>query len=148
MRSTAPETDEVFFKVGRTTGWTAGVPNSCRSVYFEAYNLTLHTEAEKDEHDYADYGACLMWCFLGVRSDRPFSQGGDSGSLVFDRFGKAVGLLFCRTNERRSPTGSFVEVPDISSVVSLAVVLGDIGRELELSEIRFANGTEVLWDGE
>jgi len=76
-----------------------------------------------------------MWCFLGVTSDRPFSQSGDSGSLVFDRFGKAVGLLFCGTNERKSRTGSFIEVPDISSVVSLEVVLRDIGSQLELSEI-------------
>lgn len=143
IRSIPPETDEVFFKVGRTTGWTAGVPNSCRSVYFAVYNQTVHIEAEKDEHNYAAYGACLMWCFLGVRSDAPFSQGGDSGSLVFDRFGKAVGLLFCGMNERRDRTGSFVEVPDISSVVSLDVVLRDIGTQLELSEIEFANATEV-----
>jgi hypothetical protein len=145
MRSTPPETDEVFFKVGRTTGWTAGVPNSCRSVYFTVPNQTVPTKAEKDEHKYANYGACLMWCFLGVRSDRPFSQGGDSGSLVFDRFGKAVGLLFCGMNERRSQTGSFVEVPDISCVVSFQVVLRDIGRQLELSELKFANGTEVYF---
>lgn len=145
MRSTPPEIDEVFFKVGRTTGWTAGVLNSCRSVYFAVYNKIVNTKDEKDEHKLPNYGVCLMWCFLGIRPERPFSEAGDSGSLVFDRFGKAVGLLFCGVNERRSRTGSFVEVPDISSVVSLEVVLRDIGRQLELSEIKFANGTEVYW---
>lgn len=99
----------------------------------------MKTKAEKDEHRYADYGACLMWCFLGIGSYLPFSQGGDSGSLVFGRFGKAIGLELYGTDERRHPSGSYASVPDITSVISLDAVLRDIEKELDLGEIKFAN---------
>jgi hypothetical protein len=140
IRRTPPKHYEVFFKVGRTTGWTAGFSNSCRSVYYRV-GERVNSVDEKDEHKHDNYGACLMWCFFGVKPGTPFSQAGDSGSLVFDRFGKAIGLLFGGQDER---IVNLVIVPDISSVVSLDAVQEDIGRQLELSEIKFANGTKVF----
>jgi hypothetical protein len=69
-----------------------------------------------------------MWCFLGIGG--AFTNAGDSGSLVFDSRGEAIGLFF--GDRATGPS-------EISSVVSLDVVLRDIGDRLGLKNIRLAN---------
>ncbi|PWI64581.1 hypothetical protein PCL_09511 [Purpureocillium lilacinum] len=115
LRTISPNPDEVFFKVGRTTGWTAGRYNPCRSMVLN--------------NEYSDYGWCLFWCFLGIPSDVPFGAPGDSGSLVFDREGQATGLYFAGRNS----------IPDVSCVISLDTVFRDIETQLDVTDIRLAS---------
>jgi hypothetical protein len=132
MRTNPPASNEVFFKVGRTTGWTAGLFNQCESQYFQ-----ISRDGEKDQHEYSDYNDCVMWCFLGVRPERAFGAPGDSGSLVFDRKGAAVGLLFGGIPGLVSL--DYITPPDIANVISLDVVVKDLGDQLGLTDIKFAN---------
>ncbi|KAK0712696.1 hypothetical protein B0T26DRAFT_343808 [Lasiosphaeria miniovina] len=138
LRSDPPKHNEVFFKVGRTTGWTAGQYNPCRSMVFNKGSLrhpgrqapgTATDPSGPWQHSYSDYPWCLYWCFLGVPSDVPFGAKGDSGSLVFDREGQATGLYFSGWNT----------IPDVSCVISLAAVFRDIETQLDLTGVRLAS---------
>jgi len=82
LRDTPLETDEVVFKVGRTTGLTRGKVTAIEiddlTIRYDIGDLTFDDQIEIAP---ADPG-------------QPFSQGGDSGSLIVDADRRAVALLF------------------------------------------------------
>lgn len=149
---------EVYYKVGRSSYWTAGRYNPCISWRCRAIPHA-HSHIEKDlltpsgsqesedmnvyadsewgqstkrgTHEIAKYMGCYVECFLGVLERYPFSHEGDSGSLVLDGNGKAVGLVIAG----RGGEGS---VPDITAVVPLKEIFEDM-KELGLKDIKFAN---------
>jgi len=90
----------------------------------ESFDLTLTSGSGKSCPRKASW-------LIGV-ANSPFSASGDSGSLVFDREGKATGLLFAGKQ-----TDGFI--PDISHMLSLKVVLENIEHELGLTEVKLAN---------
>lgn len=71
----------------------------------------------------------LVLCFLGIPAAVPFGAPGDSGSLVFDRTGEATGLYFSGYNT----------IPDISCVISSDVVIKDIEKQLDLTDVKLAS---------
>lgn len=81
IRETPLEENEVVYKVGRTTGVTKG-----RISAFDIDELLV----EYDMGDIEFNGQ------IQIRPDgnKPFSLGGDSGSLIVDRYRRAVALLF------------------------------------------------------
>ncbi len=81
IRETPLEEDEIVYKIGRTTGYTRGRISA--------------TDIDELLVDF-DVGVLEFNGQIQVRpaDDEPFSLGGDSGSLVVDRYNRAVGLLF------------------------------------------------------
>jgi hypothetical protein len=63
-------------KYGRTTHWTAGVSNE------------LWSDCQREPGRIT-----TEWCILDLPSYGRFSEGGDSGSIVFDYKGRIVGVL-------------------------------------------------------
>src|SRR5438045_6876573 len=111
-----PMVEEVFFKVGRTTGWTAGTFNSVKSTVFV------------EEKDYE------AWLILNIEPNGAFSDGGDSGSIIFDRKGGCLALLW----------GGRAPVPegyphDLSFCTPLSIILEDIKQRLSIEDICLAN---------
>ena len=76
-----------------------------------------------------------MKCFLGIQPKCAFGEPGDSGALVFDGQGKAVGIFSATTNHTQM---SHITPPDISHVIPLEDIFEDL-RELGLMNIKFAN---------
>jgi hypothetical protein len=79
MQSAMNSEDEIRLRVlkrGRSTGWTAGRLNEFKSA-------VKHQDSP------------VTWelVVVNLRHNHLFSKPGDSGSLVFDRFGDVVGLL-------------------------------------------------------
>lgn len=87
-------------------------------------------------HNYSGHVGCEVACFLGVQPDRPFGAGGDSGSLVFDGEGKAVGLYSAGIVVGRERV---IAPLDISFVYDINVIFKDIEAQLFLSDLKFAN---------
>lgn len=81
VRTSPLEEDEIVYKVGRTTGVTRG-----RVDAFDVDELIVGYDVGNIEFNGQ----------IQIRPDgnEPFSLGGDSGSLVVDRYRRAVGLLF------------------------------------------------------
>lgn len=83
LRTTPLDEGEIVYKLGRTTGLTKG-----RVTAIEVADLEI------------GYGGALGNIFfdeqieIAPAEDKPFSLGGDSGSLIVDADHKAVGLLF------------------------------------------------------
>jgi len=73
-------------KVGRTTGTTRG-----RVVTFELDNLLVSYDVGTIRFDHQ--------IEIEGEGDRPFSQGGDSGSLIVDADRRAVALLFAGSDQ-------------------------------------------------
>jgi hypothetical protein len=73
---TGDETRLRVLKRGRTTGWTVGRINEFETAVKHIDGL-----------------ATRELVVTNIASDHPFCAAGDSGSLVFDRFGDVVGLL-------------------------------------------------------
>ena len=63
-------------KYGRTSQWTAGVSNEIRS------------ECQREPGMFT-----REWCILDLSSQFPFSNRGDSGSIITDYRGRIVGML-------------------------------------------------------
>lgn len=98
---------KLVFKVGRTTGWTAGKLNE---VYAIRYN---------------QWGEGRSACFIGADAkNKPFSKEGDSGSVIFSDKGHPIALIF---------GGSRLE--DVTEAVPLDVILDDIKEQLGLVRI-------------
>jgi hypothetical protein len=81
IRTGLLDEDEPVFKLGRTTGRTEGIVTAFDvddlQVEFDAGDLRFDNQIE-----------------IGPKGSKPFSLGGDSGSLIMDGDRKAVGLLF------------------------------------------------------
>ena len=126
-----PQDGEIFFKVGNTTGWTAGQYNGCRSA-----DLTWHPDTPT-----------MQWCFIGLPKSADFSDKGDSGSLVFDRNGSGVGLLYGGRPPTRLGNITLEELKsrgeqvfwDITYVTPLQNVFAHIRKVLQLDTLDFAN---------
>lgn len=75
---TAADESRTFrvFKVGRTTGLTAGTFNEIRS-----------------DCQRGDKGPTREWCIIDLYSIGRFARKGDCGSPVFDYQGRLVGIL-------------------------------------------------------
>jgi hypothetical protein len=85
LRQGLPPIGSIVYKLGRTTGWTRG-----RLVAIEVDDLLI-------EYGHPDAPVTLGFdgqIEIEGADDGPFSQGGDSGSLIFDKDGCAFGLLF------------------------------------------------------
>jgi hypothetical protein len=146
-RSTPLSSDEVYYKVGRTTHWTAGQYNACNSVVYKdrktgkrktAYEFSdIEDKINLHHHYYGKYVACQVRCFLGIQPDRPFGAGGDSGSLVFDGDGRAVGLYCAGGLVGREGKGTPL---DISYVIDINAIFADIETQLSLTDLKFAAG--------
>lgn len=82
VRKTRLKEDEPVFKIGRTTGLTRGFISAV-----EIDDLAV---------DY-DMGEIMFDDQIEIvpSGNKPFSLGGDSGSLIIDEDGRAVALLFC-----------------------------------------------------
>ena len=104
-RQTTFEIGEPVFKLGRTTGLTRGRVSAIEVddvvVDYEMGSLTFdrQTEIEGD-------------------GDQPFSQGGDSGALVLDAGGFAVGLLFAGTDQGGSNGRGLSYVSDLGPILA------------------------------
>ena len=81
VRTTPLEEDEIVYKVGRTTGLTRGRVNA-----IEVDGLQVEYDMGVIEFD----GQIQ----IAPADNEPFSLGGDSGSLIVDRYRRAVALLF------------------------------------------------------
>jgi hypothetical protein len=81
VRTTPLEIDEIVYKVGRTTGVTKGrisaIEVDALVVGYDAGDLTFDDQVE-----------------VAPVGSKPFSLGGDSGSLIVDARRRAVALLF------------------------------------------------------
>jgi hypothetical protein len=81
VRTDLPEEGEIVYKFGRTTGLTAG-----RVSAIEIDGLQVGYDTGRLEFD----GQIQ----ISPLNDKPFSLGGDSGSLIVDRKRQALALLF------------------------------------------------------
>lgn len=67
---------KLVFKVGRTTGWTAGKLNEVHAIR------------------YKEWGEGRSACFIGADAkNKPFSKEGDSGSVIFSDEGHPIALI-------------------------------------------------------
>jgi len=87
LRETPVEPGEPVFKLGRTTGLTRGVVSAIEVddvvVSYERGELGFDRQTE----------------ISSAEQGRPFSSGGDSGSVIFDMQGRAFGLLFAGSDQ-------------------------------------------------
>lgn len=104
---------EDVFKLGRTTGATAG-----RVTAIEVDNVVVGYEAGD-----ATFDGCLE---IESTTNEPFSDGGDSGSLIVNREMNGIGLLFAG-----SDTGGSNGL-GVTYANSLLTVLQDLGVQLVL----------------
>lgn len=74
---------EDLFKIGRTTMGTWGKYNEIKAVYLPDWKDQFAPRTHFEDH------SVIGWPPM----DKPFSEVGDSGAFVFDRFGNIVGLL-------------------------------------------------------
>ena len=81
VRTEPLDEDELVYKIGRTTGLTRGRVNA-----IEVDGLRVQYDMGVVEFD----GQIQ----IAPADNEPFSLGGDSGSLIFDRHRRAVALLF------------------------------------------------------
>lgn len=81
LRTEPLEENELVYKVGRTTGLTRGRVNA------------VEIDGLQVEYDMgvAEFDGQIQ---IAPADDKPFSLGGDSGSLIFDRYRRAVAILF------------------------------------------------------
>ena len=100
VRTTPLDEGEPLYKIGRTTGYTRG-----RVSAIEVDDLIVGY----DMGDLSFNGQFM----IEPRDKEPFSLGGDSGSLIFDRQRMAVGLLFAGNDVDAtfaSPIGSVLDM--------------------------------------
>ncbi|KAL1877378.1 hypothetical protein VTK73DRAFT_8673 [Phialemonium thermophilum] len=120
-------------KVGRTTGETCGSPNQIQQTL-----LIVSLEGN------------TMWGKSPDENPIGFGWGGDSGSLVFDYTGKAIGLYFAGQTKTRDGTPVIPPVDGLHFVSPIADVLTDIQQTLA-NEPRF-DGCEIdvdfIWGGD
>lgn len=109
IRATPVDIDEVVFKVGRTTGLTRGIVTAA-----ELDNVAVR-------YSFATYTFDDQ--FEVQAQDQPFSQPGDSGSVILDEDGWIVGLLFAGSTKGgnfghgrtyANPIGAVCRVLDIT----------------------------------
>lgn len=81
VRTNGPEIDEVVYKVGRTTGLTRGRVSA------------IDVDKVLVGYDTGDFFFSGQF-EIEPDGNQPFSLGGDSGSLIVDRYRRALGLLF------------------------------------------------------
>lgn len=87
LRETPVEPGEAVFKLGRTTGLTRGVVSA-----IEVDDVVVNFER-------GDIGFDRQIEISSAEDGRPFSSGGDSGSVIFDMQGRAFGLLFAGSDQ-------------------------------------------------
>jgi hypothetical protein len=104
LRTSPLETDEVVFKVGRTTGVTQG-----RVTAIELDDLTI-------SYDRGDLTFDDQIEIAPIDPAQPFSRGGDSGSLIVDRQLRAVALLFAGNGVDVTYANPIAEVLDALDV--------------------------------
>ncbi|KAL8856695.1 MAG: hypothetical protein Q9198_010760 [Flavoplaca austrocitrina] len=103
------QADRWYFKIGRTTGLTAGVCNGVESYIFMNETRYLH-DSEGNiirainpdptvDPNLVEY--CEEWVIINAHSEkrvftshRPFCDNGDSGAFVWDSQGRLCGLLY------------------------------------------------------
>lgn len=87
QRDTPIEPGEAVFKLGRTTGLTRGVVSA-----IEVDDVVVSYER-------GEIGFDRQIEISSAEDGRPFSSGGDSGSVIFDMRGRAFGLLFAGSDQ-------------------------------------------------
>ncbi|KAL8896461.1 MAG: hypothetical protein Q9207_007694 [Kuettlingeria erythrocarpa] len=124
------EPDRWYFKVGRTTGLTAGICNGVET-YVNLKEVTRYAahdrqggevvdirnpdpETEEDPESYTE-----EWFIINAHSDHRrwahqhrFCANGDSGSLIIDIDGRICGLLFGNLSGWQAPRVSVQEASD------------------------------------
>lgn len=108
-----PVEDLEVFKLGRTTEWTNGRFAGLRSAHI----------ATSDEHGETHTVVTREYCVTGTGG--PFSLEGDSGSLVFDRDMRVVGMIF---------SGSLAE--NVSYITLFDDLFGDIKKRTGAQDVR------------
>ena len=100
----------VVIKYGRSTGRTVG------RVQDQRLTLSLAIIQKIKGGVLANPGSVISvdeWLVIG--SDKPFCEGGDSGSLVIDQEGALVGLLW---GASFSPVSTHAIITDIHTVIA------------------------------
>lgn len=99
VRTDPLDVGEIVYKVGRTTGVTRG-----RVSAIEVDGLSV-------EYDMGDIEFDNQFEIERI-GDSPFSLGGDSGSLIVDRYRRAVGMLFAGNDVDVTFANPFAAIQD------------------------------------
>jgi hypothetical protein len=114
-KHSSPVGDELVFKIGRTTGPTAGFINSIRRITLQGW--------QPGDDGIPEYDIGQAWIVASTtrgsvrQSDRvfhpPFCDRGDSGSAIFNQSGEFKGLLIGGTTDRIVDDNFFISADDL-----------------------------------
>ncbi|KUJ23056.1 uncharacterized protein LY89DRAFT_165778 [Mollisia scopiformis] len=108
------QSEELVIKYGRTTGWTLGKVNGCDSYHFDWQ---------------ADTVTSRSLSIVGL-NNIPFSRAGDSGSMILNRKGEAVALLFAGNLLSKE------SVNGLAFAVSMEATIADIKRRTPVIDMK------------
>lgn len=108
------------FKMGRTTGPTAGVANGCRAV----------TRVYKSGKLSGTSTECVLLPNPSIEALECFALSGDSGALVYDGVGKPHSMIWGGVRQKHPATQAFNDLGGVIFATPIDAVLRSINAAL------------------
>lgn len=124
--NTITKTTNVF-KMGRTTGPTAGVATACRAVTRvyksgkQIYKFRKRTVTSTE---------CVFLPHPSIEASQGFAWYGDSGALVYDGVGKPHLMVWGGVNQKHADSEAFNNLGGIVFATPIDAVMRDINAAL------------------